>query len=83
MSTHDNLEYNHDRVNSKINKSEPTTPQDLGQPAELLDNGQGKIYNGLCQPLMDVTGIPVIGKDRAAHRKENKRRRQALQAMQP
>ena len=32
---------------------------------------------------MNITGTPVIGKARALHRRENKQRRQALQATQP
>ncbi len=69
-------------VLSKVT-NELTSPSAFQTPKELLDNGQGETYGGLQQPTMNITGTPVIGRARTLHRRENKQRRQALQATQP
>ncbi len=50
-------------------KDEPTKPSTYG--------------TGLNPPTFQLTGQPVMGKDRSKHRKENKNKQQMTQATQP
>ncbi len=55
-------------------------------PTELITEEPTKpstYGTGLDPPTFQLTGQPVIGKDRSKHRKENKNKRQMTQATQP
>jgi hypothetical protein len=65
-------------INNHTKIGHPPTEPTTDEPTKPSTYG-----TGLNPPTFQLTGQPVMGKDRSKHRKENKNKRQMTQATQP